>query len=291
MTYGPKRPSPRQRREQRAKRRLALAVLVVAVMCAAAGGLYYLAGEWNPRLGQDLCPLDRPPVEHVVILLDATDPWNAVQRTVMHQEFRRLQDSIQRFARLHLYAIGPEQAGHPTALVALCNPGRPSDFADFPLIGAKGAHVVGNPATLDSIWRNAFVQTLDSVFGIVAETGTASSSPIMETLRMAAIDVFGAASGRALPRSVHLFSDLLQHSSLYSHYRSASWTTKDASRLARLDAAGTSALNGVSVHLYLLDRDITGSGPGKERSALVHFWDTFLSEQGATVVRVRRIEG
>ena len=84
---------------------------------------------------------------------------------------------------------------------------------------------------------------------------------------------------------------MLQHTDRYSHYADTAWTAADAQLLADLSAMGTTALLGAEVHLFLLDRDFVGRGPGNSRSALLEFWHTYFAAQGATLLRVRRIEG
>lgn len=289
------RPWPRSRRTRRerlSKRILAAAVIAVIALMGTAAWLVSLAVKWNPVLDEQLCPTDRPPAEEVVVLIDVTDAWNATQRAVIKQEFQRIQAAVPRFGRIHLFAVRPVADTLPSPLLRLCNPGLPSDFDDFPAVGEAGARVVANPVQLEATWRDSYSGKLDSILASEASRGGEASSPLMETLRAAAIQVFGTGENRDdRRRTIHVFSDMLQNSPRYSVYRDPTWTADDGSRLTDPGRLGTISLEGAQVYLYMLDRDVVGATEGHERGALVRLWDRYLAEQGATIMRVRRIEG
>lgn len=236
--------------------------------------------------------MGRPPIEEIVVILDATDPWNEVQRAVIMQEFRALQHEIPRFARVSLYTLTSASSELPAPALQLCNPGNVADLSRSIPLGRPGVRLVATPQMVELRWRDGFIARLDSIFEAQGASAGTRRSPIMETIRSAAISVFGAAPrDTAPPRKLYIFSDMLQHTDRYSHYADTAWTAADAQLLADLSAMGTTALLGAEVHLFLLDRDFVGRGPGNSRSALLEFWHTYFAAQGATLLRVRRIEG
>lgn len=271
--------------------RLNLAIALLSIVLLLGGTSYWLARQWNPALSEaDLCLVGKPPVEEVIIILDATDSWSPIQRARIAQELSAVQERIPRFARVTMYALESEVDGLPVPKLKLCNPGGVADYADFPLIGEAGVQLVSNPDVIERRWKDGFVRQVDSVFAQqAAHTGT-SRSPLMETIRGAAIQAFGE-SHDSLKRTLYVFSDLLQHSDVFSHYTQTQWLQDDAVRLADLSRVGTTLLDGAEIHLYLVSRTFTGQRPSQNRVDLVSFWDTFFSAQGATVVRVKRIEG
>lgn len=279
-------PSPRELRDRRSTRNARLAGLGVVLFGLLAGGGVYVASLINPALGADLCPTGREPEAEVVVLLDATDPWNATQRAAIRAEFARIQESVPRFGRVRLFALEERLDGLPEPVLELCNPGREGDFASVPVLGRLSARFFANPAQL-ARWRGEFEGALDGMLREVAEGAGGRTSPIMETIQGIALDAFPRSS--AAERRLYVFSDMLQHSPAYSHYQAPAWLGDDAGRLADVAAAGTSHLRGVGVEVLLLDRRIRGEGRGP--ADLVGFWETWFAEQGAVVDRVRRMEG
>jgi len=296
--------SPRELRERRSSRNLRLATVGVGVVALLAVGGVLVATRVNPPLGDDLCPADREPAAEVVVLLDATDPWNATQRAAIRGEFERIRNAVPRFARVRLFALEESLDGLPTPAVALCNPGTENDFASVPVLGRLSARFFANPARLEQ-WRGGFETALDDMLSAVADDAGGRASPIMETVRGIALEAFptrapvvraGTASGTPRPgdvtaadRRLYVFSDMLQHTDAYSHYRASAWSTGDAERLADVAAAGTARLGDVAIEIFLLDRGIRGEGRGP--GALAEFWEAWFAEQGAVVERVRRMEG
>ena len=283
--------SPWERRERQDSGRLLLLVSIAVVAVVLVAFLVFLATKWNPRLSETLCPVDGTIAEEALVLLDVTDPWNPIQGAVLRQQFQELQERLPRFGRIHLYSLDPDQPELRPPLLTLCNPGKVADFERFPVVGTRGARVISNPTLLEGQWREGFVAKLDSLFQIEISRPESQSSPIMETLRGAAIEVFGTGRRSESRRTVHLFSDLLQFSPHLNLYRDPQWSAETGRRLADLSWLGTTALDGVEIFIYLVDRPQATTVGTRSRGALIELWDAFFSAQNATVVRVRRIDG
>lgn len=266
--------------------------LIIGVLAVGAitGWTVYLATQWNPELNELLCPVDRESPSLTVVVIDGTDTWNPTQRLVVEQEFRRIQQQVQRFGRIDLYAVRQDLDVLAEQVLSLCNPGQPSDFEEFPLVGEFGARVVANPAQLVERWNEDYSSALQNVMAVETSSSERPVSPIMETIRASSLQVF-ASSSEDVEKSVVLFSDLLQNSANYSVYRDPDWSAEDGQRLSDLSTLGTAALKGVSVQTFLLDRDVVGASPGHRRTALIELWDAFFAGQQAILMRVRRIEG
>jgi hypothetical protein len=268
--------SPDEMRQRRSSRTLVLAgfgaLLFVVVACVSL----VVGVRLNPVLDDALCPPpDRISSESVVIL-DATDPWDDVQAAVIRGEFARLQETIPRFGRVHLFVVEEGLVGLPDPLLQRCNPGTLDD------LGRWKAYVFGNPGNVQR-WRTEFVVAMDSVLATVEKNARGGRSPITETIRGAGATIFthSAPSNRA----IYLFSDMLQHSGEFSHYTSDSWSRAEGERLA--EQATTMLLPGVRIEIVLVNRGIGGGGRGP--GALVEFWEGWFSKNGAVIDRVRRI--
>lgn len=288
--------SRRRGRGRRAARNKALAIgsVGLALLLALGFGAMLLAGRSiQPELdAATLCPSEEHIREEHLVLLDATDPWNPLQRRVIEQTFRDLQEELPRFARIYLHTIERSGAILPQPLVLLCHPGRPEDLEGMTMLGKATDDILANPRMMRERWTEGFVNRLDSVFAAQADLPSAAQSPIMETLRGAAVEAFGRGNAESKPpRHVHIFSDMLQNSTAYSHYRAAAWDPEHAVQLADPAETGTRSLEGARVNVYLLDRPALERNPEWSRVALVRFWDRYFSAQGATLIRVERVEG
>lgn len=276
--------SPKEERDERVRRWLLFSVVALVVAVLAVVFLVCTARDVNPAVGQDLCPTDREPTEEIVVIFDATDRWNAVQRSVITRYVQRIQNDVPRFARLSLFRVSTSTASDiPQPELQLCNPGRLEDLGDLQ------GRLFANPDSIEKRWQTGFASRLISMIPRDT-TSERPSSYIMETVRGAAVELFGkdenAAGGRII-----LFSDLLQNSRAYSHYRDPSWERASGERLANLDELGTSFLEGVRVEVYLLDRPPVGESEGHSRGNLIEFWDGYFTSQDARLIRVRRVEG
>ena len=237
---------------------------------------------WSPPLDESMCPEGQDTASEVVVILDVTDPWSGLQREVLLTEFDGMRQTLPRFAKVHLFVVTEDEEELPNAVLSLCNPGGVQDFESIPLVGRLGAWLFANPTLLER-WQADFQTSLDEVIDQVVESDPGARSPIAETIWSAGARIFEAST--AAEKRIVLFSDMLQHSEAYSHYRSVTWEREDAASLARGAPAGL--LRGVSVELLLVDRGFDGAGRGPGR--LTEFWEEWFSVQGATLIRVRRI--
>jgi hypothetical protein len=290
MTGRSRRPFLREKRERHSRRRLYITLVVAVLVALTAVALFNEARDIHPPLDpQTLCPIDRVPAEEHVVLLDATDQWTPIQREVIIQTMRKLQESIPRFSRIHLYTLTPNYQELPDPAVVLCNPGRPQDLEEIPLIGSMTPVVMANPEMMNAKWESGFVARIDSALAAYVDAGQAPESPIMETLGGASIQAFGLPDPGGPHRYVHLFSDLLQHSLNHSHYTPRPLTTNDTRHLIGVAQLGSRSLEGAEVRLYLIDRPTVRQRLGINLDELVSFWDTYFSDQGAVVTTVQRI--
>ena len=285
-------PSPREIKDRAARKKLGGAIALVVIVAASAGILHWIASRANPPLSQvDLCPVDRPISDEIIVIFDATSPWSPIQEAVIEREFRAFQSQLEAHDKVTLYSLNNVAGPLPEPALSLCHPGTIEDV-EVPLLGPSGTVLVTNRDMIKERWEHGFISKLDSIFSLETESAGSDRSLILETIQSSAIQAWSAREQeRTSHRSLLVFSDMLQNSELYSHYRDSHWTVEDGKHLADFGEAGTQALQGVEVMIFLLDRPTVGVAPGHMRSDLVGFWDSFFSEQGALLARVRRIEG
>lgn len=284
------RSTRRRNREVRQKR---LGVLMIAVVIAAVVLVLGYCGyreatgvELDP---QTLCPTDRAPVEHVAVLIDASDPLSPVQQEFVGKYLRSLREQIPQYGKFSLYVLQDPRRDEVDPVISLCNPGD----------GRDASFIDQNPAMLRARWRDSFAEPLDRAIARTLDAPPADRSPIAEMITAVAVDAFPVSPGASAPvhgatgasavRRLIVVSDLLQNSKKLSHYgRRAA----ELPELARSDAVSEllADLSEIDVTALYLAR---GSGAGGRLQGRDHvrYWEILLDRCGARLMEVRRVAG
>ena len=175
------------------------------------------------ELDRNLCSKDGPPRRQTVLLLDTSDPLTPKHRAELERLVRELQQPkstggddnfyVAPGEALIVYEMAPDWR-NLKPVVHVCNPGnRPEDWS------WKKSLTQGKIFALQN-WRR-FEARLKELYP--DETANAAAaSPILETLSVIVPRHAPSKRSRSAEggRPVHLilFSDLLQHSELLSHY-------------------------------------------------------------------------
>ena len=237
-----------------------------------------------PRLDSHLCPVDKSPTRQTILLLDTSDRLTPKHRA----ELRRLLDEILREADSkdteHFY-VAPGEAlivyeltdDLDTVNYALkvCNPGNnPDEWKEWKDGLTKGKAIASHQ------WSR-LEDNIAGLFSEIKSRKPQTSSPIIEMLGV--IVPRHAPSKRSQsfneirPTHLILFSDLLQHSSLLSHYGQYS-AAKDIKTADDLRSLQTD-LTGIEVSLFRLER----AGSGQWQTTKHYYWwkDLVLELGGA----------
>ena len=250
-------------------------VIVICVLTSCA----------QKRLGDDLCPMGKPPSRETILLLDTSDPLMPKHRS----ELRRLMQEILEVestnaASSHFY-VAPGEAlivyelteNLSTAehALKLCNPGNnPNEWT------WKDDLTRGKAISLHQ-WQR-LEDNVEALFSELASNSSQSRSPILEMLGV--IVPRHAPSKRKLSsdeiKRTHLilFSDLLQHSNLLSHYGQypAAKAIKTTSGLRPLQTD----LTNIDISLFRLER--TDGGHWQTRDHY-YWWTELVTELGGTL--------
>jgi hypothetical protein len=200
--------SRRRARARRSDKRLGILLTVVGVllMVTLASAAFYvrkLHVELDPETN---CPVSGPSAVHVV-LIDRSDPISAQQAQRIRQWTHRLKVNATAGQRFDLYTFEGNTESELAPVLSLCATQR--DANPF----------YENEKKIRKQYEAEFVTVLDKTVADLLQTGTRPNSPIIESLRAAAQTSFGLLSNRETPLKVTLISDLVQHSSLVSHFR------------------------------------------------------------------------
>jgi hypothetical protein len=249
-------------------------ILVVAAWLAAA------AGAVSPGLDDQLCPQSERISKEVLLILDATDPWSEVRKLAVRQEIEAISDSVDRFARITIHVVEPSLVPGATSRLTVCNPGSLEQIGDDARRRWVHRLLVSNEDIV-SQYHSRFLGMVDSIVTEIGDVPEQASSPIVETVREAAM----SSSGNG-PFEIFLFSDMYQNSALFSVYRTPQWPVSLADSIADVYIQGTRSLANARISLFLLSpRDRV-----PDDTLLLRFWSRFFERQDAVLWRVERLE-
>ena len=261
-------------------RTYALASILVLVV----GGFYFayqtmrsLHPEREKATG---CPTGKGPVSETVVLLDATDPYNQIQRLAIETRLDEIVSSILVDAKLTIYKLDTlESLSTLGPLVARCNPGKEANA----LYESKRRKEVS--------WREGFDTPIRTALEEITETGSANTSEIMEMLQVVGLTAFtGSHTDDDPKRELIIVSDMLQHTPEYSHYRDWPMTFKEFEATPTFRRLTTSRLVGVRVKIIYVRRQEYGAATIQGR-AHVDFWEEYIAGIGGFLFDVDTLEG
>jgi hypothetical protein len=211
-----------------------------------------------------LCPTDRPLAEHTVILVDQTDSLSPAQR----QRLRALIDAeaarLAIYGKLTVLALDPDSPYEPQRLFSLCAPQSGRDVNG----------VTGNPSMAQRRWRERFGGPLNAALDRLLTVPAADISPIVEAVK--GVTWLHDFRAEVPNRRLVIFSDMLQNTAAWSHYRDG----VQYARFARTPFAleQHAALSGVVVVIDYLERPSTLH---LQTAAHRRFWIEFFEDTGA----------
>jgi hypothetical protein len=244
---------------------IVLAVLVLGGLTAAG-----VLMRPPPIDEETLCRTDAPLRAHTVVLVDATDRLEPRHRRKLRAVLAQERERLEQYDRLTVMRLNVRRPQEPVVVFSKCLP-RPPEKAN-PLFE--------NARLAQARWDETFEDVLDRALRSAQSGGGARASPIIASLRAAALDAsFGDDIGQ---RRLVLVSDLLEHQpdgfSLYvSGANFAAWDAQEG-----VDAPDFS---GLAIRLAPLDRPEQAP---LQRSAVDNFWAPFLDASGAQTVSIDR---
>lgn len=252
-----------------------LAVILVSLL--AVGVVLYVKGQaglvrTDPTT---LCPIDRPPSEVIVLLLDMSDEFSEPQRLKIGNEFDGLKAGMARFGLIEAYAVDRIEQRVTRPVVHLCNPGT----------GADLNRLYQNPDLARRKW-DGFVQQLDAELQRLMAASESPTSAIFEAVQATALRTFNRPEYEDLPMRLVIVSDLLQNvPGKFSQYQGMQ-TFKEFKRSPYYSEVRADLTAVAVTLLYLVRPHAPQKWPDHYR-----FWEEYFLDQGATVERVEPVHG
>jgi hypothetical protein len=239
-----------------------LAVVLIVLVVSSCLALYWLSKTWaDSRDNDTLCSAASPPVEHWIVLLDATDQPTPQQFRVITVEVLGLARQMPVDQRLSVMAIHPD-AGELNPVQVLFSKCKPPD-------GEGMNSLYQAPQLAERRYFSRFHEPLLVAIEMVGQLTPTETSPILEAVYLICKEAW-----RDLPvTKLLMVSDLMQNSGLLSFYRER----VDYRQLQKRKSYVTenAFLNGVDIRLLHLSRK--GNKPQQSQ----RFWQQYFEEAGA----------
>lgn len=240
------------------------------------GGLSYLYARASSQTKLDketLCPLDGP-VAVTALLIDTTDPISETTLLDAKNRFRKAVSDIPVGGLLEIYGL-TEKPGDLIKMFDGCNPGDGSTVDEW----------TSNPARRQRQWEEAFSKPLDDVSNRIPDGQAGNQSPIMAAIQNIKLTVFDRFGKPSMPRQLIVASDMIEHTGLYSQYKSGidyeTYAKSPANREYR------TTLDGIDVAIWYIDREVK---PFAGRDHL-EFWAEWIQRSHGNIMPSPRLEG
>lgn len=254
---------------------LGYAMGAASLLAAVGMGWYIFIESGTKRLDSNLCPAEEGPSSIYVVIVDATDPYNPIQWRNVKNRLIDVKEEIPKHGLLAIFSVTEDVQKTLQPEIELCNPGSGKDLSVW----------TNNPALARRKWERSFIAPIDSILSALNADEPRRRSPIIETIQAARarVGVYDASDKKLL-----IVSDLMQHTETYSHYGSS------PPDYGRFESTATEEklsadLSGWEVEVLYAWRD--GAESQVQGRRHIDFWDRYFIENGATLQRVRRVDG
>lgn len=270
--------SRRERRKQ-AKRSdksigIVLGVVGFLLIGALGGGAWWLRTSRVALDQKTYCPTTGPMLVHV-LLIDRSDPISGQQAQRIRQVVQDLKNAARFGSRFDVYTFDGDEKSELSPVLSICSPGLPED-----------ANVlIENPELIRRRYEEQFSSVIDRVIDSLLLVSTRPTSPIIESLKAAALSSFGGSENSRIPRHVVMISDMIQNTQAYSQLRSNS----DFSQLSRIPAWPSLRPNfrGADVDiLYLLRPTALRSGQPIQNRGHQAFWEQLIRDSNGHLLKI-----
>lgn len=269
-----RRPSRRRGRQRDAFPWIwaALGTLLLVAIVGGFGWLYVTASASRVALDTTLCPQTGATGQKLV-LVDVSDAIAPITRQDLLNHMHEVAATTAKGERFELRVLDPG-ASHSRTVFSFCNPGDGSELSEL----------TGNPALALKSWQDGFSVPLEAALSGSVAAGQADSSPIMGAIQELAVERLGSAADRAIPTSIYVASDLLEHTEAFSMYRSG------ADFAAWKGSAGAvqyaTELAGAEVTLWVIKRNAPVPS-----AAAADFWASWIADNHGRTGRTIAMQG
>jgi len=207
---------------------------------------------------------------HTIVVLDKTDSLSIKQRRYILEYINKEKNKLGQFEKFSIFTLTENVYMSPQPVFSKCNPGT----------GTAANMLYQNPKKIQNRFNEFFSAPLIKNVRNMLSDNTGAKSPIFEMIK--ALSVRDDFDDNMQTRSLIIISDMMHHTSDYSHYKNS----VDYEYFLRKSYADevASSLNAVNVKIVYLLRDNLGNIQGNRH---LLFWKDYFEEAGAMIAEVR----
>ncbi|MCP9629467.1 hypothetical protein NML43_20445 [Rhodopseudomonas palustris] len=209
------------------------------------------------------------------ILIDRSDPISEQQAQRIRQTIDKLKNDATFGLRFDIYTFQGDTTHALKPKLQICALGKPSDANEW----------VENLELVRRRYETKFANVLDQTISDLLNASSQSNSPIIESLRGAAISSFGSIQSGQIPLRVTMISDMIQNTPQFNQFQAEA----DFQKLSRSVAWPTlqPQLKGAHVDiLYLLRLSAQRNGKPIQNRGHQAFWEQLIASSGGRVTNI-----
>jgi len=245
------------------------------ILIAALGGGYWFVRTSRPVLDSETnCPKSGPNGIHV-ILFDRSDPISEQQAQRIRQAIDKFKSEAPFGMRFDLYTFQGDTQHALQPKLRICALGKPSE----------ANALIENPELVRRRYETKFAAVLDQTVAELLRASQEKNSPIIESLRAAAISSFGSVESGQTPLRLTMISDMVQNTPLSNQFQ----TEPNFQQLSRTAAWPTlqPQLKGADVEiLYLLRLSAVRRGTPIQNRGHQLFWEQLIAASGGHLLGI-----
>lgn len=264
----------KSRRHRKRKSNVIGISLIAASLLVVAVVLWLYAEKKSTAVEVDEltnCPLEGAD-SISAIYIDTTDSLSRNQSLFINRTLTQRISESAKYDKFVIYFLteNPEEL---VSKLEICNPGD----------GKDASVLTSNKRQIEQRWQTEFMSKLANIFANLRTAPEASQSPIVEGLKYVSTDAF--AGFNASSKEILLVSDLLEHSSLVSHYDS-NYKIEDEYFKRNLDNS-LPYLDNVGVEVFYVVRPESRS---LQTNKHILFWEKLISRSGGYITDLHMVK-
>lgn len=207
MTWSPESRAPWENDRGGTVKGILLGLSGVVILAGLFTGYWWIAQQRGQFDQVTHCPLSGPLAVHV-LLFDRSDPITPQQAQRVRQELAPIHNA-DRGERVDVYVLNGDTRNVLEPVFSACSPGQ----------GKDANELYENPRMIQKRFEEEFAGLLDRTIDDLLKASTRRTSPILESLRAAAITSFGTLESGKIPLRMTIVSDMIQNTEANSHIR------------------------------------------------------------------------
>jgi hypothetical protein len=249
--------------------------LVGIILIAGLGGAYWFLKSSRPILDSETnCPKSSLSGIHV-IMFDRSDPISEQQAQRIRQAIEKFKNEAPFGMRFDLYTFQGDTQHALQPKLRICALGKPSEANAW----------IENPELVRRRYETRFTAVLDQTVAELLRGSQEKNSPIIESLRAAAISSFGSMEAGQIPLRLTMISDMVQNTPLSNQFQ----TEPNFQQLSRTVAWPTlqPQLKGADINiLYLLRLSALRKGMPIQNRGHQLFWEQLIAGSGGRLLSI-----